>query len=558
MAQVRSGSGRPASPRGTERADSRAIVFSETILAANLAALEHAQGQRPTVAALSPERTRAVADDNVGVRLELRTPAGTWTALESPVATALPRQLFVIGPALGAVLDTVDRAGASTRVVALEPDPSVAALLLAFRDWTPWIAQGRLCVLTGPDYRGAMNCGRFVDVSVPPTVLVSPALAVHRADEVAAAQAVATRLIAEAEANANARARFAGRYLLQTLTNLPVIAREGDAASLDGLFAGRPAIVVGAGPSLDDNLPTLAALQDRAVVIGVDTALRPLLAGGVRPHLVAGVDPAELNAQHLAGVDGLDDVWLAAEGSLHPSAFGGFAGRTFVFKVSDHDPWPWLRTVGLDRGGLRAWGSVVTSAFDLAQRLGCNPIVFAGLDLSYPVRRPYCANTIYDDTWRAAIATYGCTWEALVDDYFGRLADLRVPDVHGAPVLTTPHLVSFRDWLRQQIAADTSRRVINATGAGIMHGPRVAHASLHEALADAAPLGRQVPDALRAAHAASVSRDHRLRPAVAGLVRHARRPRSAPLLNRWIDFSAGKVTAAQILDALSTALQRSA
>ena len=537
-----------------ERANSSAIVFSEQFLAANLAALEQAQGQRPTLAALNPERTRAVADDHAGVRLELRTPAGIWTSLDSPVATSLPRQLFVIGPALGAVLDTVARAGAATRVVALEPDPSVAALLLARRDWTQWIAQGRLCVLTGPDYLGAMNCGRFVDVSVPPTVLVSPALAAHRADEVTGAWAVATRLIAEAEANANARARFAGRYLLQTLANLPVIAREGDTAALDGLFAGRPAVVVGAGPSLDDNLPALAALQDRAVVIGVDTALRPLLAGGVQPHLTAAVDPAELNAQHLAGVGGLDDIWLAAEGSLHPSAFGGFAGRTFVFKVSDHEPWPWLRTVGLDRGGLRAWGSVVTSAFDLAQRLGCNPIVCAGLDLSYPVRRPYCANTIYDDTWRAAMATYGCTWEALVDDYFGRLADLRVPDLHGAPVLTTPHLVSFRDWLRQQIAADPSRRVVNATGAGIMHGPRLAQASLAEALEAAPSLGREVPDALRAAHAASLSRDHKLRPAVAGLVRHAKRPRAAQLVARWTEFAAGKVSAAQILDELSAVL----
>lgn len=528
--------------------------FREKYLAANLAALEQAQGQRPTIAALSPERTRTVADDDAGVRLELHTPAGTWAALDSPVISAFPRQLIVIGPALGAVLDAVHQAGAPTRVLALEPDPGVAALLLARRDFTPWIAQGRLCVLTGPDYRGAMNCGRFVDVSVPPTVLVSPALAAHRTDEVTAARAVATRLIAEADANANARARFAGRYLLQTLANLPVIAREGNAASLDGLFAGRPAIVVGAGPSLDDNLPALAALQDRAVVIGVDTALRPLLAGGVRPHVVAGVDPAELNAQHLAGVAALDDIWLAAEGSLHPSAFSGFAGRTFVFKVSDHEPWPWLRTLGLDRGGLRAWGSVVTSAFDLAERMGCNPIVLAGLDLSYPVRRPYCANTIYDDTWRAAMATYGCTWEALVDDYFGRLADLRVPDLHGVPVLTTPHLVSFRDWLRQQVAADGSRRVINATGAGIMHGPRVAHASLHDALDGAAPLGRHVPDALRAAHAASVTRGHKLRPAVAGLVRHAKRPRAAQLVARWTEFAAGKVSAAQILDELAAVL----
>ena len=411
------------------------VVFSESILAANLAALERAQGRRPTLGALDPDRVRAIPDAPAGFRLELSTSTGEWLPLDGPVATQFPKQLFVIGPALGGVLDAIERVGAPTRVVALEPDPSVAVLMLARRDWTSWIDQGRLCLLTGPDYRGAANCGRYVDVSAPPTVLASPLLADHRPKEVAAARAVATRLISEAEANANARKRFAGRYLLQSLANLAVIGREGDVASLDGLFRGRPALVVGAGPSLDDNLPALAALQERAVIIGVDTTLRPLLAGGVRPHIVAAVDPAPLNAQHLTGVEGLTDVWLAAEVSLHSSVFGGFAGRTFVFKVSDHQPWPWLRTAGCDRGLLRTWGSVVTSAFDLALRMACNPIIFAGLDLSYPVRRPYCANTIFDQTWSEAIALYGCTRARVRERVIS--ADLET---------RTARWVRFEDW----------------------------------------------------------------------------------------------------------------
>lgn len=525
-------------------------VFSETILAANVAALERAQAQRPTLARLDEARIRAVADGAGGVHLELRTSTGAWLPFRSPRLATWPRQLIVVGAALGEVLDDLERAGAATRVVLVEPDAGIAALLLARRDLTPLITSGRLCVLTGPDYGGAINCGRFVDVTAPPTLIVSGVLVAHRAADAAAGEAVARRLVAEAEANADARRRFAGRYLLQTLANLPVIAREGDAAALDGLAAGYPAVIVGAGPSLDDQLPALAALQDRAVVIGADTVLRPLLAGGVRPHLLAGIDPAELNARHLSGVTALDDVFLAAEGSLHPSAFTGFAGRTFTFKVSDHQPWPWLRAAGLDRGTLRAWGSVVTTAFDLAVRMGCAPIVFAGLDLSYPVRRPYCANTIYDATWREAMASYGCTWEQLVDDYFGRLADLRVPDLHGRPVLTTPHLVSFRDWLQQQTSADRSRQFVNTTGAGIMHGPGITHASLHDVLDGRAPIGAEVRGALRAARASGPSHE----PLVGALRARLAEPAAAEvrdLLASWIEFTAGTVTVDEIRRALS-------
>jgi hypothetical protein len=130
-------------------------MHSEAILTANLTALERAQGQRPTLAALDPERVRVVPDDLSGLRLELRTAGGAWLAVEGPAATGCPRQLFVIGPGLSAVLDAIERAGAPTRVVALEPDAGVARLMLARRDWTRWIDEGRLRLLTGPDYRGA-------------------------------------------------------------------------------------------------------------------------------------------------------------------------------------------------------------------------------------------------------------------------------------------------------------------------------------------------------------------------------------------------------------------
>ena len=425
--------------------------------------------------------------------------------------------------------------------------------MLARRDWTPWIDQGRLRLLTGPDYAGAAGCGRHVDVSTMPTVLASPQLTDHRPDEVAAARAVAARIISEAQANAVARRRFSGRYLMQSLANLAVVAREGDARALDGRFAGRPAVLVAAGPSLDRNLPELAALQDRAVIIGADTTLRPLLAGGVRPHIMAGVDPGDINARHLAGVPGLDDIWLVAEASLHPSAFEGFAGRTFIFKVSHHEPWPWLNTLGIDRGTLRAWGSVVTSAFDLAVRMGCDPIVFAGFDLSYPERRPYCANTIFDQAWREAMATYHCTWEQLVDDYFSRIPELRQADAHGVPVLTKASLVAFRNWLREQIAADGSRTFINATGAGILRGPRLRQGSLRDALEGAPSIDGLVREQLAAAHANSLAAQPSLRAAVEELVAsHDGQP--AALIGRWMDFAAGTVTAAQIREQLTSVL----
>ena len=53
---------------------------------------------------------------------------------------------------------------------------------------------------------------------------------------------------------------------------------------------------------------------------------------------------------------------------------------------------------------MRAWGSVLTTAYDLAVKLGCDPIVFIGADLAYTDAQPYCRGTVYEENWATAVA----------------------------------------------------------------------------------------------------------------------------------------------------------
>jgi hypothetical protein len=243
---------------------------------------------------------------------------------------------------------------------------------------------------------------------------------------------------------------------------------------------------------------------------------------------------------------------LAAEGSLHPSAFARFAGRVVSFTVSDHEPWPWLEAAGLRRGGLRAWGSVLTSAFDLARHLGCDPIVFAGADLAYTAMRPYCRHTIYDAQWQEWIDK-GCSWELLMEEYFSRQPEAYREDVHGERVRTSPNLVSFRDWLVEQISRLPSTTVINATGNGILHGGAIRLATLHEAIGGAARLDRvrEVLAGKRAASCPSPADRTRLDAWLAGVDReHGSVP-----FERWIAFSGGTLSQDEIRRVLPLAIE---
>jgi hypothetical protein len=455
-------------------------------------------------------------------------------------------QAILVGIGLGYGLDRAVELGLE-RIVAVEPDPGVATLFLSRRDWREWFAAGRLRLLTGPDYRGAAETARFLDGLHDIPVVSHPLRRLLEPDTAARAAAVAEQVAQNARSNGRARRRFAGPYLLQSLTNLPAIAREGDVKALTGAFAGMPAIVVGAGPSLDENIRDLQPLQERAVIVATDTSLGPLLAGGVRPHLVVGVDSSALNASHLTTPAGSDDVMLVAEGSLHPTAFERFTGRSFSFNVADHEPWPWLRTVGVDRGRLRAWGSVLTSAFDLACRMACNPIVFIGADLAFTGMRPYCRGTIYDAQWQEWIDK-GCTWQQLMDEYFSRQPELYRDDIHGVSTRTAPNLVSFRDWLVEQISALPSTTVINATGGGILHGGAVRQIPLPNVFEGKPPL-QAIRDIIRDKRATSCAPPASLN-TLNNLLHDARRGRASLPVRRWVEFTAGTVSEAEILEAI--------
>jgi hypothetical protein len=415
----------------------------------------------------------------------VRTPDGRWVRIHSgrdPVTEAdrflaaalpegLPPAVFVIGSGLGYVLEAIERRSATTKVIAIEPFPAIARAMLERRDWREWVQSGRLTIVIGPHYLDASDAWKALDArAAAPSILEHPVLAREFPGEIARAHRLADAVVLGARGNDEARKKFAGRYLLNTLTNLPALVAEGDVASLRDLCHGIPAIVVAAGPSLDDNIQQLRGLEDRVLIVAVDTALRPLRAAGIRPHLVVAVDPSELNAKHLIGIADTGGSWLVGEGSIDGRVFSEFAGRAFSFKVSDHHPWPWLRAHGFDRGMLRAWGSVLTTAFDLACHVGCNPVVFAGADLAYTNGVHYCRGTIHEDAANhlAPTAARADAFAAWQRDH--QRTTCTETDIHGAAIVSTPDFVQFRDWLVSRSAEVQPRRVLNATGAGILRG----------------------------------------------------------------------------------------
>jgi hypothetical protein len=393
----------------------------------------------------------------------------------------IPSLLIVVGIDEGHLLDVLDKRGSSAKVLAIEPDRAMAGTFQSRRDLNTWRSSGRLTHLVHPDYSGADEAWRmFPNNANDCLLMVNPRLK-EGSPEVAAAARTAQKILYGVRANAAARRQFAPRYLTNVIRNIPAIATGGDVRALTNAFQGIPAVIAAAGPSLDAAIPELQRMNGQGLLIAVDTALRPMLEAGITPQLVTALDPSLLNARHFQMLADCPDTWLVAESALDRGAAAPFDGRTFWLRIAKHHPWPWLNACGIEVGHIDVWGSVLTGAFQLACVAGCDPIIFVGADLAFTGGRPYCRGTTYEFDW-AWSTSIGRSLEQAWQHHIDSTKPHASVDLHGRQTVSSGSLESFRDWIVSR-ANKSSRRVINATGDGILFGDGIEQGTLVDGLA---------------------------------------------------------------------------
>ncbi|MBS0648717.1 MAG: motility associated factor glycosyltransferase family protein [Verrucomicrobia bacterium] len=158
---------------------------------------------------------------------------------------------------------------------------------------------------------------------------------------------------------------------------------------------GIPIIICGAGPSLKALADDLHQMRDKALIIACGSALSALSHLGIRPHLGIAIDPNSREFDCLKGCT-YRDLPLLFGSRLYPKVFELFDGpygyirsgtgsllESYVEEeLNLKDPF-----LGHDLG--REALSVTTLALSLAHAWGCDPIIFAGVDLAYEREKHY-------------------------------------------------------------------------------------------------------------------------------------------------------------------------
>lgn len=172
-------------------------------------------------------------------------------------------------------------------------------------------------------------------------------------------------------------------WIDNALTNIPLLLDSTPVDRLRDVFAGVPAAVIAAGPSLEACLPLIRALRSRMAVIAVGTAVRPLLAAGIPPDLAVVVDASPLVLRQFDGVEP-HTLRLLAPAQIEPRLLQRFADRLISFGTSALPAFDeWMERLGAPVHRLRAGGTVTITAIDAALFLGCAEILVFGFDLAF-------------------------------------------------------------------------------------------------------------------------------------------------------------------------------
>lgn len=191
----------------------------------------------------------------------------------------------------------------------------------------------------------------------------------------------------------NTRNTYSRRWIDQGLKNLPLFTHGKNLKELDGLFKGRPAILIAPGPSLEKNIHLLKEAKGRAVLIAQLQSVRRLYKEGIQPDFVVVLDPQDLTAAPFNNLEGVPDGFLTnllVGVTCHPAVIRRFKSVYYFGSGGGVDRWlqSQLSYSLLDLSG----STTAISCLRLALEWKCSPIVMVGQDLSVADGRRYAGN----------------------------------------------------------------------------------------------------------------------------------------------------------------------
>ncbi|AEM73711.1 protein of unknown function DUF115 [Caldicellulosiruptor acetigenus 6A] len=230
-------------------------------------------------------------------------------------------------------------------------------------------------------------------------------------------------------------------YLLKDNFESNILNYDKPVNELFNKYRNVPAVIIAAGPSLEENIEKIKSLKTNSILIAVSRVARNLLQNRINPTYIVISDPLPIMLEHFKNIEIHYELPLIALSTAYKGVLKEWKCTKYLAFQKNFD----LSEEYAKRNSLETvevGGSVSTLAIEVAIKFGCNPIVFVGLDLGFSKNKMHAFEN-------SVIENYGSVIETI--NYFNE------------KIYTNHSLNIFRRWIEKKIGNNKHITFINTS-----------------------------------------------------------------------------------------------
>lgn len=217
-------------------------------------------------------------------------------------------------------------------------------------------------------------------------------------------------------------------------------------------FKDTPAVIVGAGPSLNKNIELLNDAKKKALIFAVDAAIDDLNKHDIIPDAISSVERTDEPVRFYNNFNTSEETVFAGPNIIPGQIMEKFDSWILTGRKSDAI----FRSI-IDNYGdenIEIGSNVAHVSYAVARYLGCNPIILCGLDLAYTGGKTHSDEV-----------TKFLDEDAELKSYYDKFVR-KVKGINGEMLDTYEYFLYAKTWFEQIFASDYGTKIYNATEGG--------------------------------------------------------------------------------------------
>lgn len=299
--------------------------------------------------------------------------------------------IIIFGLGVGYMLDYIFEKYDS-KIILIEPDINVMRTAFEMVDYSKYLESGRLFMTC--DYEDVYKflSKKYIINDKVEVVFLKQYMSLYADDiktfteKIYETCAIKISDINTIKKNSEAWVTSSIRFVKNSGQTYPI-------SLLDKKFEGKTALVIGAGPSLKDNIDYIKKYSDRLVIFAINRAINFLLEHGVIPNFAIFTDTRYIKHTFNFNAPQLKDINFVVDIKADAELYNVLKKRCFVYYPNNFD----LAKILAEKNSYvhlyQTAGTSTFCALICAKELGCKNVILSGVDLAFKNDTPYCSES---------------------------------------------------------------------------------------------------------------------------------------------------------------------